>query len=60
METNSVLTLVGWSLLLSSWITPYVMNKLKYEDTNKHMWGMILAAISCGIFLSQLIISMMK
>jgi hypothetical protein len=63
MNVVNVLNLVGWGCLISSWIIPYMMRKraTTFEERMKsYNVGMILAAISLGIFVSGLVINMIK
>jgi len=57
MSTWSVLSIIGWVFLVSSWIVPTLM---KRESSDKHFVGAILAAISCGIFVSALVVQLIK
>lgn len=57
MSTWSVLNIIGWVFLVSSWIVPTLM---KRESSDKHFVGAILAAISCGIFVSALVVQLIK
>lgn len=57
MSTWSVLNIIGWVFLVSSWIVPTLM---KRESSDKHFVGAVLAAISCGIFVGALVVQLMK
>ena len=52
----NVLYVVGWFFIVASWVTPYVMKKMNKNDMDRHVVGMILAAIACGVFVSTLVI----
>ena len=63
MSVVNVLNLVGWGCLISSWVIPYVMRKraITFEERMKsYSVGMILAAISLGLFVSGVVIDIMK
>ena len=57
MSTWSILNIIGWVFLVSSWITPSLM---KRESSDKYFVGAVLAAISCGIFVGALVVQLMK
>jgi hypothetical protein len=55
MTTWTVLNIIGWIFLITSWIAPSLM---KRED--KHFVSAILAAIACGVFIGGLVIRLMS
>lgn len=57
MEIWNVLNVTGWVFLVASWIIPAVMKK---DNSDRHFVGAVLAAFSCGIFVSGLIVQLMK
>jgi hypothetical protein len=57
MTTWTVLNIIGWVFLVLSWIVPTLIKK---ESTDKHFIGGALAAVACGIFLSTLVMHLMK
>lgn len=57
MTTWNVLSIIGWCFLIASWITPSMMKK---DNADKHLVGAVLAAIACGIFISGLVVQLMK
>jgi hypothetical protein len=57
MTVNVVLNIIGWVFLIASWITPSLMKK---ESSDKHFVGAVLAAIACGVFISGLVVQLMK
>jgi hypothetical protein len=59
----SILALIGWGFLLSSWIVPYIMRKraTTFEQRQKsYNVGMLLSAIALVIFVGDLIIHFIK
>ena len=62
MDSNvmNVLYVVGWFFIVASWVTPYVMKKLNKNNMDRHVVGMILAALACGVFIAGGIISLMS
>ncbi len=57
METWTVLNIIGWAFLITSWIIPSIMEK---DNADKHFVGAVLAAIACGIFISGLVVQLMR
>jgi hypothetical protein len=57
MTVNMVLYIIGWVFLVASWVIPSWVDE---ESKNKHFIGGVLAAIACGVFLSGLVIQLMK
>ena len=57
MTTWTVLNIIGWVFLVLSWIVPTL---IKRESSDKHFIGAVLAAISCGIFISALVVQLIK
>jgi hypothetical protein len=57
MTVNLVLNIIGWAFLVASWVVPMIIKK---ETTDKYFIGGALAAFACGIFLSTLVIHLMK
>lgn len=53
----NVLMVIGWVFLVASWIVPAVMKK---DNNDKHFVGAVLAAVACGVFVSNLIVQLMK
>jgi len=60
ITADNVVGLIGYGFLLASWVVPYVMKKMGKDNGDRHLVGMILAAVACGFFISQLIIAWMK
>lgn len=63
MSVSNVLGLIGWGFLVLSWIVPYIMRKRNGKLSAKgdsYVIGMILAAFASGIFLSALVVNLMK
>lgn len=57
MTTWTVLNIIGWVFLISSWLVPKLMNR---ESSDKLFVGGILAAIACGVFISGLVVQLMS
>jgi len=57
MTTWTVLNIIGWCFLIASWVTPSLMKK---DNADKHFVGAVLAAIACGIFISGLVVQLMR
>jgi hypothetical protein len=47
---------IAWVLLIASWIIPFAFK----TKTNSRVIGIIVSAISCGMFLSSWIFSIIK
>ena len=60
MTQVNVLMVSGWISLIISWVFPYMMKKLKKNELDSYFFGATLAAFSCGIFISALILTLMK
>jgi len=59
----STLMLIGWVLLIASWVAPYVIRKQSNTFENKrksHIVGIALAAIALVFFVIDLIIHLTK
>jgi len=59
----SVLNVIGWVVLLGSWVIPYVMRKraTTFESKQKsYSVGMLLAAIALTLFVIKLVIEIKK
>ena len=56
MSVVNVLSIIGWGFLIMSWIVPYMMK----DKMNKHFVGAVLAAFASGIFLSALVVNLIK
>jgi len=56
VTTFTVLNSIGWLILISSWLVPRMMK----DRLDRHYIGGILAAVACGIFVSALIVQLMK
>lgn len=57
MAMYNVLMVIGWVFLVASWIVPAIMKK---DNSDKHFVGAVLAAVACGIFVSNLVVQLMK
>ena len=57
MTTWTLLNIIGWAFLIASWVVPYIMKK---DSANKYFIGAVLAAVACGIFVSNAIVDLMK
>jgi hypothetical protein len=57
ITAGNVIGLIGWCFLLASWIVPYVMMERGKDSSDRSLVGMILSAIACGFFVSQLIVA---
>jgi hypothetical protein len=55
MTNVALLNIIGWVVLISSWIVPMMMKK---ESSDRHYVGITLAAISMGIFVSGLVVQL--
>jgi len=56
VTTFTVLSSIGWLILISSWLVPRIVK----DKLDKHYVGVVLAAVACGIFVSALIVQLMK
>lgn len=56
MSTWTLLSIIGWVVLGTSWILPrFIKNEM-----NKSFWGAVLSAFALGVFVSAAIVNMMK
>ena len=57
MSTTWVLlSIIGWVALILSWILPRFIK----DETDKSFWGAGLSAFALGVFVSALIVNIMK
>jgi hypothetical protein len=49
MEKTTICNILGWSILISSWIAPYFITNKK----NARLLGMVLSAFAVGIFVAN-------
>jgi hypothetical protein len=56
VTTFTVLNSIGWLILIASWVTPRIVK----DELDKYYVGAVLAAVACGIFVSALIVQLMK
>ncbi len=52
MSLHSVLMIVGWVVLVASWVLPRMLCK---DKTYKNMWSVMLASFALGIFVANMI-----
>jgi len=55
MTAQALTMTIAWVLLIASWIIPFVI-----KTSSARMICIILSAISCGVFLSSWIFSLLK
>jgi hypothetical protein len=56
MTTWTILSVIGWVSLITSWIVPRFVK----DETDKSFWGGALSAFALGVFVSALVVSIMK
>ncbi len=56
MTAQGLTMTIAWVLLVASWIIPFAFK----TKTNSRIIGIIISAISCGMFLSSWIFTMFK
>jgi len=56
MTTSLVLNIIGWVALVASWVAPRFIK----EELSKSFWGGALSAFALGVFVSGLVIGLMK
>ena len=54
MSTWTLLTIIGWVALITSWVLPRFIK----DKTDKSFWGASFSAFALGIFVGALITSM--
>lgn len=52
MDHYTKLMIIGWCLLVSSWVIPYVVK----DKLNRRFVGLSLSAIAVGVFISAAIV----
>lgn len=57
MSLHSVLMIVGWVVLVASWVLPRVLCKDKMD---KNFWSVILAAFALGVFVADAIMQLSR
>lgn len=55
----STLMLIGWGLIVASWVVPYVIRK-QPNTFESHIVGIVLAAIALVFFVIDLVIHLTK
>lgn len=61
MNVTTVLNVIGWACLMTSWVAPVFMKrKSESMNANRHLVGMLFGAIALGFFASALVVSTMK
>ena len=56
----NTLYLTGWVFLIMSWVIPYAIRKIRKNNEDSYLWGLILSAIATGIFLGGLVIQLVN
>lgn len=56
MTALSLTMTIAWVLLVASWIIPFAFK----AKTNSRIVGLIVSAVSCGMFFSSWIFSIIK
>ena len=54
--TWTVLTIIGWVTLITSWVLPRFIK----SEFSKSYWGGVISAFALGVFISAAIVHMMK
>ena len=55
-----ILNIIGWLLLIMSWVIPYVMKRMNEENRNRFAVGMILSVVALIIFVIGLVVSLLR
>ena len=60
MTASNLITMIGWTFLISSWIVPFVMKKRNVDSMDRRMIGLLLSAIALLIFVLHMVFEWMK
>jgi hypothetical protein len=56
----TLLNVIGWGLLISSWVIPFVMKQYSEYNASRYKVGMILSVIALIFFVIGLVVNVMR